>query len=68
LIENTRSSSPFIGWYQDTTAVTAAKAGGKGCVYNQDVNSMILKTPGLNIDVEEAFAAGFFHSYICFHI
>jgi hypothetical protein len=32
LIENTRSSNPILGYYQDVTASTAADMGGKGIV------------------------------------
>lgn len=65
LIENTRSSNTFIGGYQDLTADAAAKLGGKGCVFNQDVSSFITSTEGLQIVKEEPFAAGVFCSYIC---
>lgn len=64
LLENTKSSNPVLGWYQDLTAETAAKAGGKGCLYNQDVASLI-RQAGLNIIQEESFAAGVFRGYIC---
>ena len=59
LIENTRSSNPLLGMYQDATAEKASEMGGKGCVYNQDVTSMLKSTEGLNIVKEEAFAANF---------
>jgi ubiquinone/menaquinone biosynthesis C-methylase UbiE len=65
LIENTRSSNTFIGGYQDLTADAAAKLGGKGCVFNQDVTSFIKSTEGLQIVKEEPFAAGVFCSYTC---
>jgi methyltransferase OMS1, mitochondrial len=65
LIENTRSSNLFIGGYQDLTADTAAKLGGKGCVSNQDVTSFLKSTEGLDIIKEESFAAGLFRSYVC---
>ena len=63
LIENTRSSNPLLGMYQDATAEKASEMGGKGCVYNQDVTSMLKSTKGLDIVKEEAFAAGLFHSF-----
>ena len=63
LIENTRSSNPLLGLYQDATAEKASEMGGKGCVYNQDVSSMLKTTKGLNIVKEEAFAAGLFRSF-----
>jgi methyltransferase OMS1 len=53
LLENSRSSSAVFGWYQDATANAAASVGGKGCVYNQDVGSMIRETSGLTIDNEK---------------
>lgn len=64
LLENTKSSNPVLGWYQDLTAETAARAGGKGCLYNQDVASLI-RQAGLDIIQEESFAAGVFRAYIC---
>ena len=65
LLENSRSSSAALGWYQDVTANAAAMAGGKGCVYNQDVASMILGAKGLTIENEKAFVAGLFRSFEC---
>lgn len=65
LLENSRSYNPALGWYQDITATTAALAGGKGCMYNQDVTSMILETNVLQIENEKAFVAGLFHSFEC---
>mmetsp|Transcript_3469 Transcript_3469/g.9717 ORF Transcript_3469/g.9717 Transcript_3469/m.9717 type:complete len:311 (+) Transcript_3469:98-1030(+) len=65
LLENTRSSNPLLGLYQDATAEAAASAGGKGCVYNQDVTSLIQGTSGLEIVEETSFAGGVFRSYFC---
>jgi len=65
LLENTRSSNPLLGLYQDATAETAASAGGKGCVYNQDVTKMIQTTSGIEITKENSFASGIFRSYLC---
>lgn len=65
LIENTRSNNSFLGWYQDVTAVAAADAGGKGCLYNQDVKSMIQQTNNLRLLGNDSFAAGVFQSFIC---
>jgi methyltransferase OMS1, mitochondrial len=65
LLENSRSYNPGLGWYQDITATTAALAGGKGCMYNQDVASMILETNVLQIEDDKAFVAGLFRSFEC---
>jgi methyltransferase OMS1 len=65
LLENSRSSNPLLGKYQDATATAAASAGGKGCVYNQDVRAMIEATKGFTVEHEEAFAAGLFRSFEC---
>ena len=65
LLENTRSSNPLLGLYQDATAETAASAGGKGCLYNQDVTKMIQQTNGVEILKESSFASGIFRSYLC---
>ena len=65
LIENTRSSNPLLGVYQDLTATSAADLGGKGCLYNQDVGKMIQQTDGLKLLREEAYTAGLFRSFIC---
>jgi ubiquinone/menaquinone biosynthesis C-methylase UbiE len=65
LLENSRSSSAVLGWYQDATANAAASVGGKGCVYNQDVASMIRETNGLTIGNEKEFVAGVFRSFEC---
>lgn len=65
LVENTRSSNPLLGSYQDITAETAADLGGKGCVYNQNVGEMINKSKGMRLEKEERFAAGLFRSFVC---
>jgi len=65
LLENARSDNPLLGKYQDATATAAASAGGKGCVYNQNVRAIIEATPGLKVEREEAFAAGLFRSFEC---
>ena len=66
LLENSRSSNPLLGMYQDATADAASSMGGKGCVYNQDVASMIRATQGMRIEKEELYAAGLFRSYNCY--
>ena len=65
LLENTRSSNPLFGLYQDVTAETVASAGGKGCVYNQDVTKLIQESSGVVIEEEKRFASGIFRSYLC---
>ena len=66
LLENSRSSNPLLGMYQDATADAAASIGGKGCVYNQDVASIIHSIEGMNIEKEEMYAAGLFRAYRCY--
>jgi len=65
LLENTRSSNPWLGKYQDVTAEAAAALGGKGCVYNQDVSKMIRDADRLAIVDEREYSAGLFRSYEC---
>lgn len=65
LIENTRANNQLLGKYQDVTADFAAKLGGKGCVYNQDVKYLIQSIDGLNIVSQNSFAAGLFTSFVC---
>ena len=65
LVENTRSSNPLIGSYQDLTASSAADLGGKGCVYNQNVGELISRTKGMRLEKEDSFAAGLFRSFVC---
>ncbi|KAL7513048.1 hypothetical protein ACHAXN_012037 [Cyclotella atomus] len=65
LIENTRSSNPLLGAYQDITASSAADLGGKGCLYNQNVGNMIENIQGLKLLREETYAAGLFRSFVC---
>ncbi|CAB9529004.1 expressed unknown protein [Seminavis robusta] len=64
LLENSRSTNPLLGLYQDGTANVAAAVGGKGCVYNQDVGRLILES-GMKIMKEEDYAVGLFRSYVC---
>lgn len=65
LLENARSSNPLLGLYQDATADAAALAGGKGCVYNQDVAAMIRGTGRLVIQKETSYLSGLFRGYVC---
>jgi hypothetical protein len=54
-----------IAKYQNITAETAASAGGKGCVYNQDVQALIKNTRGLTIEKETSYVTRLFRSFIC---
>lgn len=65
LLENARSFIPILGWYQDITADAAAMAGGKGCIYNQNVSDMIQSTGKLHILEEKSYAAGLYRSFVC---
>jgi len=68
LLENSRSSNLLLGAYQDITADVAASAGGKGCVYNQDVSRMIQESGALSVLYEKPLVAGLFRSFICVKI
>ncbi|CAJ1932924.1 unnamed protein product [Cylindrotheca closterium] len=67
LLENSRSSNPFLARYQDATSSAAAEMGGKGCVYNQDVEFMIQQSTKGNLVIEsqEQYAAGLFRAFRC---
>ena len=56
LLEHTRSLLPLLGLYQDLTAHPVA-AWGKGCVWNQDVESMV-STAGLELHAVRYALAG----------
>eukprot|EP00751_Fragilariopsis_kerguelensis_P006669 CAMPEP_0170787448 /NCGR_PEP_ID=MMETSP0733-20121128/18295_1 /TAXON_ID=186038 /ORGANISM="Fragilariopsis kerguelensis, Strain L26-C5" /LENGTH=224 /DNA_ID=CAMNT_0011133669 /DNA_START=247 /DNA_END=918 /DNA_ORIENTATION=+ len=58
LLENNRSSNFLVGLYQDATAEAAASAGGKGCIYNQDVTKLLQATDGIEIIEEHLYASG----------
>lgn len=64
LLENSRSSNPVFGLYQDATADAAASMGGKGCVMNQNVEKLV-RDAGISIEVEKSYAAGLFRSFVC---
>ena len=55
LLENMRSLNLLFAVYQDVTAETVASAGGKGCIYNQDVKKMIQDASGIVIEDENSF-------------
>ena len=64
LLENSRSTNPFLGLYQDATADAVASMGGKGCVYNQDVEHFV-RGSGMVVLKQQGYAAGFFRSFVC---
>ena len=55
LLENMRSLNLLFAIYQDVTAETVVSAGGKGCIYNQDVKKMIQDASGIVIEDEKSF-------------
>lgn len=65
LLENSRSSNQILGLYQDATADVTATAGGKGCVYNQDVEAMVRRSGRLTIQQQSTYAAGLFRFFKC---
>lgn len=62
LLEHSRSGNPILGAYQDATA-DSVKAMGKGCVWNQNVDSMI-ESNGLQVVKSERHLAGLISSYM----
>ena len=65
LLENSRSSNPWLGQYQDMTADSAAMVGGRGCKYNQNIRQLIQSNHRLQIVDEAEFATGLFRSFRC---
>jgi methyltransferase OMS1, mitochondrial len=65
LLENSRSSNPLLGLYQDTTADIVANIGGRGCLYNQDIEKLIRSNNHLRIVKEQSFSTGLFRSFSC---
>ena len=68
LLENSRSSNPFLGKYQDVTADTAANVGGRGCIYNQNIRELIQANDRIQIIDETEYATGLFRSFRCTRI
>lgn len=66
LLENSIADNPILGWYQDLTAEAIASSwgGGKGCLYNQNVSSLVRRA-GLSIVNETSYMGGLFRSFIC---
>jgi methyltransferase OMS1, mitochondrial len=65
LLENSRSSNPLLGQYQDVTADSAAVVGGRGCKYNQNIRQLIQSSNHVRIVDETEFATGLFRSFRC---
>lgn len=65
LLENSRSKQPLLGAYQDATAQTLARDfGGKGCVWNQDVEALA-RQAGLRVVESRPIAGGLFTMLEC---
>lgn len=65
LLENSRSKQPLLGAYQDLTAQTLARDfGGKGCVWNQDVEALA-RQAGLRVVEARPIAGGLFTMLEC---
>jgi len=65
LLENARSKQPLLGAYQDATAQTLARDfGGKGCVWNQDVEALA-RDAGLRVVEARPIAGGVFSLLEC---
>lgn len=57
LLEHARSRHPLVGAYQDLTATTIARTGGRGCVWNQQVPEMV-EAAGFEILSQEEHLGG----------
>jgi methyltransferase OMS1 len=62
LLEHSRSNVPLLGMYQDITAVPIARFGGKGCVWNQNVQQ-ILSDNGLQVSAHDQYLNGLISSF-----
>eukprot|EP00466_Bigelowiella_natans_P011346 jgi/Bigna1/132723/aug1.18_g7431 len=57
ILENSRSTNPILGLYQDVTADILARYGGKACIWNQDVIELT-KNVGFKLDYVEDYGTG----------
>ena len=62
LLEHSRSTVPILGVYQDITAVPIARFGGKGCVWNQNVQQL-LSDNGLEVSGHNQYLSGLISSF-----
>ena len=67
LVEHAHApSNRALALYQDATAglIAGSNGGGKGCVWNQDVPSL-LRVAGFEVEVEERVAGGTVGLFVC---
>ena len=59
LLENSRSENGAVAAYQDLTAPFIAKTGGKGCMWNQDVDALV-RAANFRVRTSAQVGGGFF--------